>query len=139
MIITSNLRKYYCFSFLIVLVFVFVPSATAQKYSIDKEITVKKRRTPFSIKRLFKKDEAKAAAKQVRKDDKHRIKVQTQQQKNNKTYQKNANDNNEKGENRKVYTRMKSYEKQANRRRKNKPTKNFFQRLFSKSKPRRSL
>ena len=134
MIITAKIRKYYLFFFLLLCFFVMSPNASAQKYSIDKETRVKKTRKPFSFKYLFKKDATKVAARQIKKDDQHKTKVMTQNRKNNSVYQKKANDDNEKGKDQKVYTRMKKYEKESKRRRKNKPTKNFFQRLFSKSK-----
>ncbi|MBN2668891.1 MAG: hypothetical protein JXR60_06665 [Bacteroidales bacterium] len=104
----------------------------AQKYSIDKEQKVRKQRKPLRLKYLFKKDASKAAAKQVKKDEKHKAKVLKKEQKLNREYQKKANNNNEKGKDRKVYKRMRQYEKEAKRRRDNKPNKNWFQRLFNK-------
>ncbi len=132
--ITAKVSKYYIFLLFILLIFVNSPSLFAQKYSIDKQPTIHKTRKPFSFKRLFKKDASKAAAKQVRKQEKHTTKVLKNEQKNNQRYRKKANNNKEKGKERKVYTRMQRYEKESKRRRKNKPTKNFFERLFSKSK-----
>ena len=132
--ITAKVSKYYIFLIFLLLIFVNSPSLFAQKYSIDKQSAVHKTRRPFSFKRLFKKDASKSAARQLRKQDKHTTKVLKNEQKNNKLYQKKANDNNEKGKDRKVYTRMQRYEKESKRRRKNKPAKNFFERLFSKSK-----
>ncbi len=126
--------KYYLFSFLLLAFFIWSPNLYAQKYSIDKESRAKKTRFHISFRHLFKKDATKAAAKQIKNDDKHKTKVLKNEQKNNKIYQKKANNNNETGKDQKVYVRMRKYEKQATRRRENKPTKNKFQRFFSKSK-----
>ncbi len=134
MFITTKLKKYYLFIVLILTLFVWSPNLYAQKYSIDKESKAKKTRIHISFRHLFKKDATKAAAKQIKKDEKHKTKVLKNEQKNNKTYQKKANNNNEKGKDQKVYVRMRKYEKQAKKRRANKPTKNVFQRFFSKSK-----
>ena len=134
MITTAKIRKYYLFFFLLLSFLIMQPKLYAQKYSIDKQATTTKTRRPFSFKYLFKKDATKAAARQIKKDDKHKTKVMTKNKENNVTYQKKANNNKETGKEHKVYTRMKKYEKQSKRRRKNKPTKDFFQRLFSKSK-----
>lgn len=124
----------------IILILIFIisinhtPVQAQKKYSIDKERKIKKPRKHFSFRHLFKKSTSQAAAKQVRKDDKHMTKVMTAEQKANKKYQKKANSDKEKGKDWKVYKRMKKYEKQAKRRREHKHKKTFFQRLFSTQK-----
>ena len=130
----TKIRKITVFIVLLFLISVNLPEVNAQRYSIDKEHKARKARKPFSFKYLFKKDASKAAARQVRKNDRRKSKALLSEQKANHKYQKKANNNKEKGQDRKVYTRMRKYEKQAERRRKNKPTKNFFERLFTPKK-----
>ena len=105
------------------------------RYSVDNEQKKKRKvRKRFTFKGLFKKDAAKVARRQVRKDDKHRVKVEKANKKAIIQYQKKVNNNNESGKNKKVYKRMQEFDKEAKRRRHNKPSKNWFQRFFSKSK-----
>jgi hypothetical protein len=136
MFLITKLRKINLFIVLLLVISINQPKLYAQKYSIDKHQKTKKARRPFSFRHLFKKDASKAAARQVKKDDKRMTKAMTNEQKANKKYQKQANKDKEKGQKWKVYSRMKKYEKQAERRRKNKADKNFFQRLFSSKKRR---
>ena len=135
----KSLAKIRKINFIIVLSFliiiVYPDSLSAQsKYSIDKERQKRKVRKPFQFKTLFRKSAQEKAAQQICKDDRHKTKVMKNEQKAIKTYQKKANNNNEKGKNKKVYKRMREFDKVAQRRRENKPSKNFFQRLFSKQK-----
>lgn len=130
--IKTKLRNFYGLTLLFSFIIVFQPSTYAQRHSIDKEVKIKKQRKPFSIKRLFKKDAKKVVARQIKKDDKHQVKVLTKEQKNNKTYQAKANDVNESGKSYKVSKRMKQYEKKSKRVRAHKREKTFFQRLFTK-------
>ncbi len=131
MTLFTKLRKNSVFIVLLGFILINQPKLQAQRYSIDKKPKRKLSMKHFSFRRLFKNDASQAAAKQVKKDDKHMTKVMTNQQKTNRKYQKKANKDKEKGQSWKVYSRMRKYEKQAERRRHNKPDKNFFQRLFS--------
>lgn len=128
--IKTKLRNFYGLTLLFSFILVFNPTSYAQKYSIDKEVKIKKKRRP--LKHLFKKDVAKVVARQIRKDDKHQTKVLKNEQKNNKIFQAKANDVNESGKTYKVSKRIKRYEKKSKRTRNNKREKNFFQRLFTK-------
>ena len=137
MIRTAKIRKINLFIVLLLLISFCQPQLYAQKYSIDREQKVRKLRPILNVRQWFRKDASKAAACQVKEDDKRMTKAMTNEQKANKKYQKQANKDKEKGQSWKVYSRMKKYEKQAERRRKNKSTKSFFERLFSKKKRKR--
>lgn len=128
--IKTKLRNFYGLTLLFSFILVFNPTSYAQKYSIDKEVKIKKKRRP--LKHIFKKDAAKVVARQIRKDDKQQTKVLKNEQKNNKIFQEKANDVNESGKTYKVSKRIKRYEKKSKRTRNNKREKNFFQRLFTK-------
>ena len=105
------------------------------KYSVDnKKMKKRKIRNRFTLKGLLIKDATKAVRKQVKEDNKRQIKGGKYNERTIFKYQKKVNNNNELGKNRKVYKRMREFSRIAKRRRHNKPTKNFFQRLFLKIK-----
>ncbi len=118
--------------FALTFVVVTPPVKAQKKYSIDQEQKKRKVRKPFFIKRWFMNSEEKVAKKQIKKDQKKEDKIRANQQKDARKNQKRLNSNKQAGQNKAVYKRMKRYERQSNRVRKNKSRKNFFQRLFSK-------
>ncbi len=114
------------------LVVVSPPIKAQRNYSIDQEQKKRKVKKPFFIKRWFMNSEERAVKRQVRKEKKKEDKIRANQQKDARRNQKRLNSNKQAGRNKTVYKRMKRYEKESKRIRKNKPKKNFFQRLFSK-------
>ena len=128
---TTKLRNFYGLVLLLCFIVVVHPEVSAQKYSIDKEVKIKKKRKPFKLKYIFKKDAAKVAARQIKKDDRHKTKVLKKEQKNNAIYREKLNADNESGKSYKVSKRMKRYEKKSKRIRSNKKEKNFFKKLIT--------
>jgi len=130
----SKIHQLYGIYILIGILILVGVDSSAQKYCIDIPHKTVKNRKEFIIKRWLKPDAVAIAQKQVRIDNKNKKKALKAEYKSLINYQKSMNNVYESGKKRKVYQRMKQYEKVSKRIRAHKHPKTKLQLWFSKDR-----